>query len=150
MKKTIREFPRSTELHHFGYMGFKDFPMVEMKNLEAHEHYKRFQLIVFNHYMVTVEHYCDEHVGTSIWFPVIIKKDQKRFSNYYKIKDFDVISSPKKVKHNWIIEFKAFNDFNLKVDEKKSLSFRFSKEAEANMFREYLQATQRCVLVDTG
>ena len=69
-------------------------------------------------------------------FPIIRKKDLRRFSNYYKIRDFEVLNQPKKENKNWIVEFKAYA-FNLQIDGKKSLSFRFSNLEEAKMFRDY-------------
>ena len=139
LKETITDFPPSTELHHFGYMGFKEYRMVEMKNLTGDDNYHNFQLIVFNHYMVALEHYRDEQVeNRNNWlgFPIIRKKDLRRFSNYYKIRDFEVLNQPKKDNKNWIVEFKAYA-FNLQIDGKKSLSFRFSNLEEAKMFRDY-------------
>ena len=144
LKNTIIDFPHNTELHQFGYHGCKEYRMVEMKSLDGQDNYKNYQLIVFNHYMVAVEHYTDEEVeDKNYWlWAKIKKKSRRRFSMHYKIKEFDEISQPKQPKknRNWIVEFKAFTHF--KVDGKKSLSFRFapSKFEEAKMFRNYFDA----------
>ena len=113
--------------------------MVEMKSLDGQDIYKNYQLIVFNHYIVAVEHYTDEEALCWLWAK---KKSQRRFSMHYKIKEFDEISQPKQPKKSksWIVEFKSFT--HSKVDGKKSLSFRFapSQFAEAKMFRNYFDA----------
>ena len=126
------------ELHEFGYIDFKDIPEVEMKTLDVDD-FKKFQLIVFNNYIVTVEHYWDEQLVDNKLFPTIRKRRQMRYSNYLKIKDFQDISDPKKERQKWMIEFKAFDAGNLQVDKKKSLCFRFSKESEAMMFQTYFK-----------
>ena len=138
LKSTIKNFPLNMELHEFGYIDFKDIPEVEMKTLDVDD-FKKFQLIVFSHYIVTVEHFWDEQLVDSKLFPKIRKRRQMRYSNYLKLKDFDDISDPKKVSQKWIIELKAFDAGNLQVDKKKSLSFRFSKEPEAKMFHTYFK-----------
>ena len=54
LKETIKDFPVEMELHQFG-KEFKEFQMVEMKNLqrkEKHDNYKKFQLLVFRRYMI--------------------------------------------------------------------------------------------------
>ena len=137
LKRTVKNFPDNMELHEFGYMGAKTFELVEMKTLD--DDFKEFQLIVFSHYIVTVEHFWDEQLVDNKLFPKIRKRRQMRYSNYLKLKDFDDISDPKKVSQKWIIEFKAFDAGNLQVDKKKSLSFRFSKEPEAKMFHTYFK-----------
>ena len=97
-------------------------------------------MIVFSHYIVTVEHFWDEQlVDTRLGFQTIRKRRQSRYDNYLKIKDFQDISDPKKVRQKWTIDFKAFDAGNLQVDKKKSLSFRFSKESEAKMFQNYFK-----------
>ena len=130
-------FPQNMELHQFGYVGAKTCELVEMKTLDVDD-FKKFQLIVFNNYIVTVEHYWDEQLVDNKLFPTIRKRRQMRYSNYLKLKHFDDISDPKKERQKWIIELKAY-DANLQVDKKKSLSFRFSKEPEANMFCAYFK-----------
>ena len=139
LKETIIDFPPNTELHQFGYNGCKEYRMGGMKTLDGQDSYKKYQLWVFHHYMVAVEHYTEEVVKDEkyiIW-PTIEKKSMKRFSMHYKIKEFDEISQPKKTSNRYVVEFKAFTNF--KVDGKKSLSFRFaaSKFQEAKMFRNY-------------
>ena len=139
LKTTIKNFPLNMELHEFGYIDFKDIPEVEMKTLDVDD-FKEFQLIVFNHYMVTVEHFWDKRGGEGrSLFQSIRKRRQKRYSNYLKIKDFVDISDPKKVRQKWMFELKAFDAGNLQVDKKKSLSFRFSKEPEAKMLHTYFK-----------
>ena len=144
MKKTIQDFPHNTELHQFGYNGGKEFRLVEMKNMDGQDSYKNYQLIVFNHYIVALELFTDEEVEDTnyILWPRIKKTSKRRFSMYYKIKEFDEISPPKQKESktkNWIVEFKAFTQF--KVDGKKSLSFKFapSKFEEAQMFLKYFE-----------
>ena len=138
LKETIIDFPLNTELHQYGFHGCKEYRLVEMKSWDAKD-YKNYQLWVFPHYMVAVEHYTEEVVqDTNYWlWATIEKKAMRRFSMHYKIREFDEISQPKKIRNKWIVEFKAFTHF--KVDGKKSLSFRFSasKEQEAKMFRNY-------------
>jgi len=139
LKRTIRNFPRDMELHDFMDTGFKNIEQVEMKTLDVDD-FKEFQLIVFNHYMVTVEHFWDKQGGEGrSLFQSIRKRRQKRYSNYLKVKDFVDISDPKKVRQKWMFELKAFDAGNLQVDKKKSLSFRFSKESEAKMFHTYFK-----------
>ena len=141
LKETITDFPHNTELHQFGFHGCKEYRMVEMMSLDGQDSYKNYQLIVFNHYMVAVEHYTDEEVeDKNYWlWAKIKKKSKRRFSMHYKIKEFVDISPPKKENKSWIVEFKAFKQF--RVDGKKSLSFRFapSKLEEAKMFRNYFE-----------
>ena len=143
MKNTIRDFPDNVELHHFGYNGVKEFRLVEMKSLDGQDSYKNYQLIVFNRYMVALELYTEEEVEDRpyTFWPTIRRKSRRRFSRHYKITEFDDISPPTQKESNrsknWIVEFKAFT--NLRIDGKKSLSFRFapSKEEEAQLFKKY-------------
>ena len=131
LKNTIREFP-DEELHHFGFRVVNEFSEVEMLSLDNTDtdtdKFKKYQLIVFHQYFLTVEHFKDKKITYCFFWPTIKKIRYRRFSQNYNIADFHQISQPfKNGKSKYFL-------VEMRGEESKSLVFRFSRETEAKMF----------------
>ena len=131
LKNTIREFP-DEELHHFGFRVVNEFREVEMLSLDNTDtdtdKFKKYQLIVFHQYFLTVEHFKDKKITYCFFWPTIKKIRYRRFSQNYNIADFHQISQPfKNGKSKYFL-------VEMRGEGSKSLVFRFSRETEAKMF----------------
>ena len=129
LKNTITDFP-DKEVHHFGFRVVNEFSEVEMARMEtAHTGtFKKYQLIVFHQYFLTVEHFKDQQISDGCLWPTIKKTRVRRFSQDYKIADLHQISNPlKNAKTKFFL-------VEMKVDARKTLVFRFSREKDAKMF----------------
>ena len=99
LKNTIAEFP-DKELHQFGFRVVNEFSEVDMQRLDNSltdtDKFKKYQLIVFHEYFLTVEHFIDQKITYCFLWPSIKKIRVRRFSKDYKIADFHQISPPLK------------------------------------------------------
>ena len=131
LKNTIAEFP-DKELHQFGFRVVNEFSEVDMQRLDNSltdtDKFKKYQLIVFHEYFLTVEHFIDQKITYCFLWPSIKKIRVRRFSKDYKIAAFHQISPPLKNGKSkcFLVEMKG--------EATETLVFRFSREMEAKMF----------------
>ena len=132
LKETIKDFPPDMELHHYGPKVVKEFPMVRMRN-GTEEKFRRFQLLVFNSYLLALEHFKEKEVVYCCWWPTYRKIRTSKFYRHYKIENFDDISENSKNKKSILVEARAYHP-----SESLTFAFPISKRNEAKHFRDLL------------